>query len=164
MITMDDITGSAYERFIDYALAHTDAFMFVGCNYYNSRIYKTHVKPFIKELQPYAIKRRHDPQWPGTVQAGTDRYQRTIYFYRSDPNAAAVLKSAGRIFGWVYPYYPEDLAFFRQGYCWMASVAHEEYLWFYRETKEDLTFFRSLGVLEMPKSIRIRKTVIMKAD
>ena len=30
----------------------------------------------------------------------------------------------------------------------MASVAHEEYLWFYRETKEDLTFFRSLGVLE----------------
>ena len=79
MITMDDITGSAYERFIDYALAHTDAFMFVGCNYYNSRIYKTHVKPFIKELQPYAIKRRHDPQWPGTVQAGTDRYQRRAH-------------------------------------------------------------------------------------
>lgn len=52
-----------------------------------------------KQLAPLVIKRRHNPQWPGkTVKS-------------------EVLQEPGRSFGWVYPEFPEDLAFFRDGKC-----------------------------------------------
>lgn len=37
---------------------------------------------------------------------------------------------------------------FRHGQNWMATVAHEEILWFKQETRQDRIFFRNLGLLD----------------
>lgn len=136
-----------YEKLIDYALQTTDAFMFVCCNYYNGQKYSKKAAAMRKQLAPLSIKRRNDPKWPGTEIYST-KYKYLICFYHSDPNAAEVLKEPGRSFGWVYPEFPEDLAFFRNGKCWMTTVAHEEMLWFTGETQEDIAFLESIGLME----------------
>ena len=140
--------GEAYNSLIDYALETCDTFMLVSCDYYRSGTFKREVKPILKELRPLLIKKRHNPCWPGTTVMSSNRYQYTILFYRCDRAAADLLKLPGHSFGWEYPHFPEDLAFFRRGQNWMATVAHEEMLWFNRETRQDRFFFRNLGVLD----------------
>lgn len=38
------------------------------------------------------------------------------------------LLSADSIFSWRYPLFPEDVCFFREGKCWLRTVAHEKLL------------------------------------
>lgn len=139
--------GEIYEKLIEYAIRTTDAFMFVCCNYYNSKQYGKKTATMRRRLAPLSIKRRHNPEWPGTVVM-SNKYNYNICFYRSHPDAEPVLKEPGHSFGWTYPDFPEDLAFFRKGSCWMTTVAHEEMLWFTNETKEDIAFLKSLGLME----------------
>lgn len=139
--------GKIYEKLIEYAMQTTDAFMFVCCNYYNSKQYAQKAAKMRKQLAPLSIKRRHNPKWPGTI-INSDKYNYNICFYHSHSMAVPVLKEPGHSFGWIYPDFPEDLAFFRKGSCWMTTVAHEEMLWFTNETKEDVEFLKSLGLME----------------
>lgn len=147
----EKFAGDTYRKLINYGLMSCDAFMFMCCDYYNSAIYKRRVKPFIKDFQSMAIKRRHDPQWPGTV-IGDDGKKKSkkynINFYKCDAGAYYLLIQPDTIFGWEYPYYPEDLCFFRHGYVWMTTVSHEHMMWINGETKVDIEFFKNLGVWE----------------
>ena len=145
----EKFVGDTYNKLIRYSLETCDAFMFVCCNYYNSGIYKKEVKPFVKDFQPLAIKRRHDPQWPGTTTSDQGgKYKFNINFYRCDESAYDLLIKPGNIFGWEYPHYPENLCFFREGYVWLSTVAHERMLWIEGQTKQDIKFFKQLGVWE----------------
>jgi hypothetical protein len=46
--------------------------------------------------------------------------------YRSVPGALPVLNSAGGLFAWEEPFWPEDLAFYTaDGDCWLGLIAHQ---------------------------------------
>lgn len=56
------------------------------------------------------------------------------------------LLSAGSIFSWRYPDFPEDICFFRNGQYWIRSVAHENLLFFSNITNDEAEKLKQLGV------------------
>ncbi len=47
---------------------------------------------------------------------------------------------------WLNPNFPEDIAFFRNGYCWLYSVAHEEICDIYCENEEEYEYLKLIGI------------------
>ena len=101
---LQECEGRQYELFLDYALSSTDYFMLVYKNYYNHGFSKP-LKEISSKLAPLKIKRRSNPQWPGTYCRDT-AYQ--VVFYKNDSCAKDVLLKAEDIFGWRSPLFPED--------------------------------------------------------
>jgi len=135
-----------YERLIKYALKTSDAFMFVICNYGGDSLFEERILPFIKELEPLLIKNRmNDPRWPGT-EASEEIHRYKIHFYRSDPSALKTLLRPISLYNWQYPYFPEDLCFFRDGYCWFSTTAHEELSCIYVKDDQELNQLYDIGV------------------
>jgi hypothetical protein len=76
-----------------------------------------------KALQPFLEVQRESDNWPGTTLIG---HTAIVRFYRLDPDSSKVLARAGRLYAWLAPERPEDLAFYTAaGRWWFASVAHE---------------------------------------
>jgi hypothetical protein len=50
------------------------------------------------------------------------------------------------IFNWKYPHFPDDLCFFKGGYCWFSTVAHEAYACAYLKSIKDIETFDGLGI------------------
>ena len=50
------------------------------------------------------------------------------------------------LYAWLNPNYPEDISFFKDGYCWLYSVAHEEMCDIYCESVEEYNYLRSIGI------------------
>ncbi|NLP27663.1 MAG: hypothetical protein GX370_02615 [Clostridia bacterium] len=51
------------------------------------------------------------------------------------------------VFNWKYPYFPDDLCFFKDGYCWFSTVAHEGYAYVFVSCIQDVEMFRSIGII-----------------
>ena len=63
--------GEAYYNLIDYAFSQADYFMLVFVNYYGKG-YAAPMKYFKAKLQPFKVKSRSNPSWPGTVATVND--------------------------------------------------------------------------------------------
>jgi len=50
--------------------------------------------------------------------------------YRINNTTINILRSVESVYQWVSPSYPEDLAFYKKGELWFASIAHEGESWF----------------------------------
>ena len=50
------------------------------------------------------------------------------------------------LFNWKYPYFPDDLCFFKDGYCWFATVAHEGYACIYVENIKEIEILKDMGL------------------
>lgn len=144
---LQECEGRQYELFLDYALSSTDYFMLVYKNYYNHGFSKP-LKEIRSKLAPLKIKRRSNPQWPGTPGTYCRDTAYQVVFYKNDSCAKDVLLKAEDIFGWRSPLFPEDLAFFRGNECWFYSVAHEKIAMVVEPNDEDITFFKRLGLYE----------------
>ena len=76
-----------------------------------------------KALQPFLDAQRESDNWPGTTLIG---HTAIVRFYRLGPDSSKILAGAGRLYAWLAPHRPEDLAFYTAGgRWWFASVAHE---------------------------------------
>lgn len=134
-----------YESFLEYALKSTDYFMLVYINYYNHGYSKT-IKEIRSELAPLKVKRRSNPQWPGTPNTYCKDTTYQVVFYKNAPCAKSVLLKVRDLLGWKSPMFPEDLAFFRGNECWFYSVAHEGVAMVVNPNNEDILFFKQLDV------------------
>ena len=47
-----------------------------------------------------------------------------ILFYKFDEDLVDFLLKNDNLYNWLNPDFPEDIAFFKDGYCWLYSVAH----------------------------------------
>lgn len=161
----EEPTGKVYTSLIEYAIDTSDVFMCVACDYYAEESYAKNVLPFLDELQPYKIKTRNNaywseleptydwskglPQiepfsWPGTETY--DRHKHDIYFYKSCPELKQIICKPGGLYKWVYSLYPEDPCFFRNGYCWFATTAHEEISYIYPRDEKEASILKSMGI------------------
>ena len=135
----DYCSGTVYYNFIDYAFSNTDYFMLVYVNYYGSGYSKV-MKDFKRELQPYKVKSRTNPRWPGTLNTYCANTSYKVVFYRNEIKAKEILKKVDRLSAWSSPIYPQDLAFFKGNRCWSFSVGHENIAGIINPTDEDVIF------------------------
>jgi len=55
------------------------------------------------------------------------RSKATVHFYELNDQSIQILEQTKRLYGWISPQYPEDLAFYTPaGKCCLGSTAHEE--------------------------------------
>ncbi len=137
--------GQNYFDFLDYAFEETDYFMLVYVNYYGKG-YSKEMREFKKELQPYQVKTRTNPSWPGTLSSWCKDTTYKVIFYRNDMKAKDILKKVSRLDAWSRPGYPEDLAFFKGNQCWFYSVGHERIAAIIHATEKDIDFLQERGL------------------
>lgn len=70
----------------------------------------------------------------------------TTYYIRLANEIKAELINKNSIYDWCFPMALEDLCFFKDGYCWLYSVAHEEILDIYCENEEEYNYLKSIGI------------------
>ncbi len=82
--------------------------------------------------------------WPGTRIV--DRFALVRWYHLCVPTQQ-ILKKAPGLYSWLAPDFPEDLAFFKQGECWMASISHEQCSWFTISAPAPLMIKRAIPTL-----------------
>ncbi|AAK79040.1 hypothetical protein BJV85_002938 [Clostridium acetobutylicum] len=132
-----------------------DYLMFLNClermkkeRYDNLDIFKKSTEPLLEKIRPYLIKKRNFPtEWPGVKVVFYSKYTSVdICVYSICKELETYLLEAKGLFNWKYPYFPDDLCFFKNGYCWFSVVAHEEYACIYIEDAQDIEKLLKIGV------------------
>lgn len=121
-------TGIDYTCFIDSACDLSDAVMMVFCVRQGSKQQHSVMKETRHKLALWRIKSRHNPEWPIT-KSFDDRVAFTIDLYRPSQEVREYLYTAQRLYGWIGEGGAEDICFFRNNHCWMATCSHEEFGW-----------------------------------
>lgn len=116
-----------YRQFIDYMLTHSDTFSLVYFKYRESEKTTKQTKEIQNILKPYKIFAVNGNQWPSTVTLNEFDHIYKITLYSANINTKSALLKANGIFDWDYPDFPMDLCFYKDGYAWFASSAHEHY-------------------------------------
>ncbi len=115
---------NAYLTFLSYVFEHSDVFSLLYFKYQDSERTRKTTKEIKDALSPYKIFAKDVQEWPGTVSMD-DRHIHRLVLYRADPRAKTVLERVEHLYEWSYSKYPMDLAFFKDGYAWFWSCAHE---------------------------------------
>lgn len=136
---IDYCSGDVYLNFLDYAFEEADHFMLVYVNYYGKG-YTSTMKAFKKSLEPFKIKSRTNPSWPGTPNTFAKNTTYKIVFYKNHKDAKEILKKVSCLSGWTRPNYPQDLAFFKGNQCWFYSISHEKIGVIIHATDDDIDF------------------------
>ena len=112
----------------------------------NLRLFKHCCQPFLRELEPYLLKKRHNPDWPSTraIARKIDDYDNNIYSFTKETKT--LLLSPNSYLNFRYPYYPEDLSIFRKGRCWAYSSSHEEYIEIFPSSISEYDMLVDMGI------------------
>lgn len=140
-----ELVGVKYENFLRYALERSDAFLLVFCDYDSKQSYEKRKKKLREELSGYRIKSRRNPSWPSN-EIHTDKYKCFVDIHRMSLEVLPFLLKTEGIYNWMYPTYPEDLCFFKNGKCWFASCAHERFASILLKTEADIEFLKANGI------------------
>lgn len=110
------------------------------------RLFKHCCQPFLRELEPYLLKKRHNPDWPSTraIARKIDDYDINIYSFTKETKT--LLLSPNSYLNFRYPYYPEDLSIFRKGRCWAYSSSHEEYIEIFPSSISEYDMLVDMGI------------------
>jgi hypothetical protein len=90
-----------------------------------------------EKLAPDLTREEEASEWPGTTIYGATA---SVCHYALSQRSVEILREAEGLYSWLAPKRPEDLAFYRKGKCWLASVAHEHEAWVYPEVLPPLDF------------------------
>ena len=162
MLVKNKISGIIYEKLIMYASKKTDAVMFVfrkdGFDELQKQETDYHSASLKKQLSGLLLKRRNGSQWVfskvGYSQLGItelsdppgfdDLFE--ILFFKMSLRTTKYLLNNKNLYAWLNPDYPEDISFFKDGYCWLYSIAHENLCDIYCESKEEYEYLKSIGI------------------
>ena len=124
---------SVYHDFLSLMLAHSDAFSLVYFQYDRNEEPHENVRRIMEALSPYEISNKDVTRWPGTITMDF-RHIYNLRVYRINKinpivvfDILDVLETADSLWDWDYPKYPMDLCFYKNGFAWFASSAHEQW-------------------------------------
>ena len=86
-----------------------------------------------------------------------DNYFIDICVYKVCNEVKTYLTEPKGLFNWKYPYFPDDLCFFKDGFCWFATVAHEGFAVLFIKNYQDVILLKELGVQIEEKGIEENK-------
>ncbi len=152
MYVIREIKGKIYRNLIEYSSTQCDAVMFIV----RKDLYLKNLKEFRKfsnlmdnfnnNLKGSLLKKRKGAYWVySKVCANNDLFD--VYFYKFDSSIKTLLLQNDSFYQWLHPLYPEDIAFFKNGYCWFYSVAHEEICEIYYESETQYKELLKMGVV-----------------
>ncbi|HEU4939233.1 MAG TPA: hypothetical protein VFT39_22450 [Vicinamibacterales bacterium] len=112
--------GTTYVALIRFAAAERSTF---SLTWRHQLKFDANTKQVEDALRSSLIRLETTETWPGTQLIG---HAAIVRFYELSAAAQALLEDAGRLFAWLAPNRPEDLAFYTaSGRYWLASIAHE---------------------------------------
>lgn len=101
-----------------------------------------------KKLQPYLIKQRHkSTEWPSTkiLYDGNDSLI-DINVYKVCDGIKEFIYEPNALYSWRYPCFPEDLSFFKEGFCWFKVCAHEEFAFIYLDDVKEVQALKKISL------------------
>lgn len=164
MLIKGKIENEKYERLIKYAFQKSDAIMFVfrKDGFSNQQILKLEKtsNDLKTKFKDYILKIRNGSYWVftkvGYSQLGISSSEFKdpsnfdklfkVLFYKTNKELEEYVLSNSNLYSWLNPDYPEDISFFKNGYCWLYSVAHEEMCDIYCENEEEYNYLKSIGI------------------
>lgn len=148
--------GDDYRRLIHVSLIYCDSFLLVMRP---SLAISDSCVAVMNCLSPYLLGKSEESEWPGTKLL--DDEKATVYKYRLTRESAKILSEiTDRLYLWIQPNLPEDLALLRKsGEPWLVSISHEKdgYLRISTDEEQDLLksdsglFFKK-GVIQRGRS------------
>ena len=136
-------TKLQYQTFLDYMLSNSDVFSFTYCKRDESEKTKKGIKAIADALKKYKVFSKQTNEWPGTVTY--DHSLHKLVLYCADINCIEVLKSKNGIYDWLYPAAPEDLCFYKNGSCWLATTSHEKMGFLYTDNAAEVAKLMDMG-------------------
>ena len=134
-----------YRSFINYMVLHSDKFSLVYFKHSENEASKKSVKEIKTLLKPYKIYSVSGNQWPSMVTLNENNHIYNITLYKSSPDVENILTLTNDIFDWDYPSLPMDLCFYKDGYAWFSSSAHERFACVYIDSKETYSELIDIG-------------------
>lgn len=120
------LTDEVYDGFIEEAVKRSDAF---GVDVYDEE----NCLSFLNELSPYRINPDSCSNTSG-------------YMYRICEKTKQMLLRPNQILDWSYPDFPDDLAFYKNGYCWFYSNIQDEEIILCVDNESDIAFWNKIGI------------------
>jgi hypothetical protein len=124
----DEPSGATYLSLLEFARAQESLFSLV---WHEQLDFDSTAADIARALKPDLVAEARTSEWPGTRLVDTFA---TVKVYRMSQHSTAVLVDAARLFAWVSPQRPEDLAFYTPDRRpWLGSTAHESDAFLYAE-------------------------------
>lgn len=149
MIVRGIIENEIYKKLIDYAFVKSNTVRFMTRNDGLSPERKKKLisieNQFKKDLKKSFITKKPNEEWHKLNCYPTDIYY-NYYYFQTTTEVKDYILSNQNLYAWLNPEYPEDIAFFKNGYCWLYSVAHEKLCHIYCENEEEYKYLKSIGI------------------
>ena len=78
--------------------------------------------------------------------SGKKNLYSNIYYMKLTKEIQEEILKKQSLFDWCFPTSLEDLCIFKDGYCWLYSVAHEEICNIYCKNEEEYNYLKSIGI------------------
>ena len=103
---------------------------------------------YMEKLQPFLIHVRHNTVWPSTQVGACDQDEEgfDICLYRSCGEIEPLLLQPRRLYGWMYPDFPEDLCLFTKNACWFHTTSHEEQAFLHVDNEVEVSYWEEQGL------------------
>jgi hypothetical protein len=89
----------------------------------------------LEDLSPWLVEETSVRGWPGTTLLDGVA---TMHRFEAVSEVGAILRRVDRLYGWLQPDYPEDLAFYNpNGTVWLGSCAHEGFAYMEAPTRSE---------------------------
>ena len=104
--------------------------------------YKNKVMPEIEKLSTHLVQVYESEIY------GLNEYdrEREIYVVKIDDSLDASFFDNHSLYDWRYPGFPEDICFYKDGKCFMETVAHEQLSFFYFTDEELESFLQEKNI------------------
>ncbi len=135
-----------YRALIEFACSRSDAVMLVFSSKAGSKL-SSGRRSIRKKLSPWRLKTRHGNSWPVMISYDT-RTEFTIDLYRPSDEVKNYLLSVPSLYAWFENGLPEDLCFFMNHECWLASCSHERFGWLSSQEKPPAQLMEFLSEVE----------------
>jgi hypothetical protein len=117
---LSEPSGETYRSLLAFALSLSSRFSLV---WRRQLTFDASAHAIAVALVPMLENESETTEWPGTQLID---HTAIVRRYRFSAESMAILASTERLYGWLAPERPEDLALYREdGRCWLASIAHE---------------------------------------
>lgn len=126
---VEEPKGPMYEALLRFALRHDCLFSLV---WRDQSAFAVSAAAIAKNLRPALVRQTRTDEWPGTTLIG---HFAIVRLYRLTATTLSMLAPADRLYAWIAPDRPEDLALYTSdGAPWLASVAHERNAFVYPDS------------------------------